>query len=46
MADKLEDEVRAALAGAEDETASATDRAEMLMEIAMGLQMRPKSGRV
>lgn len=43
MADKLEVEVRAALAGAEDETASATDRAEMLMEIAMGLQMRPKS---
>ena len=33
----------AALAAAEDAEASAQERAEMLMEIAMGLQARPKS---
>jgi tetratricopeptide (TPR) repeat protein len=37
------DEVRAALAAAEDAEASASERAEMLMEIAMGLQQQPKS---
>lgn len=40
---RAEDEVRAALAAAEDESASAAERAEMLMEIAMGLQQRPRS---
>lgn len=34
---------RAALSAAEDESATLSERAEMLMEIAMGLQMRPKS---
>jgi tetratricopeptide (TPR) repeat protein len=37
------DQVRAALAAAESEDASPAERAEMLMEIAIGLQMRPKS---
>lgn len=35
--------MRAALAAAKDETATPQDRAEMLTEIAMGLQQRPKS---
>ncbi len=34
----------AALQAVESETAGSADKAEMLMEIAMGLQMRPKSG--
>jgi tetratricopeptide (TPR) repeat protein len=34
---------RAALAAAEDETASASERAQMLMEMAMSLQHRPKT---
>lgn len=37
------DEVRAALAAAEDADASPSERAEMLMEIAMGLHQQPKS---
>jgi tetratricopeptide (TPR) repeat protein len=41
--DRVADEIRAALAAAEDESAEPSDRAEMLMEIAMGLQHRPKS---
>jgi len=41
--DRIADEIRAALAAAEDESASPSERAEMLMEIAMGLQHRPKS---
>lgn len=41
--DLVADEVRAALAAAADADATATERAEMLMEIAMGLQHRPKS---
>ncbi|WP_246707333.1 hypothetical protein [Mesorhizobium sp. NZP2077] len=40
---RAEDEVRAAIAAAEDESSSPAERAEMLMEIAMGLQQRPKS---
>jgi len=40
--DRTDDDVRAALAAAEDETASPAERAEMLMEIALGLQQRPK----
>ncbi len=40
---RMEEEVRAALAAAGDESASPAERAEMLMEIAMGLQQRPKS---
>ena len=43
MLDKVDAQVNAAMAAAEDETASPSQRAEMLMEIAMGLQMRPKS---
>ncbi|MBS0250051.1 MAG: hypothetical protein JSR78_03190 [Proteobacteria bacterium] len=38
-----QEQVRAALAAANAETASPKDRAEMLMEIALGLQIRPKS---
>ena len=41
--DRVDDEVRAALAAAGDADASPGERAEMLMEIAMGLQQRPKS---
>ena len=37
------DEVRAALSAAEDADATPAERAEMLMEIAMGLQQQPKS---
>ncbi len=37
------DQFRAALQAAEAETATPTERAEMLMEIAMGLQARPQS---
>jgi tetratricopeptide (TPR) repeat protein len=40
--DLFEDQFSAALAAAEDETVSVAERAEMLMEIAMGLQIRPK----
>jgi tetratricopeptide (TPR) repeat protein len=40
---RVDDEVRAALDAAEDEAASPAERAEMLMEIAVGLQQRPKS---
>lgn len=43
MAVGVEDQVRAALAAADSETASAEERAEMLMEIAIGLQLKPKS---
>lgn len=37
------DEVRAALSAAEDADSTPAERAEMLMEIAMGLQQQPKS---
>lgn len=40
--DRTSDDVRAALAAAADEQASPAERAEMLMEIALGLQQRPK----
>jgi tetratricopeptide (TPR) repeat protein len=40
---RLQAELDAALAAAEDETAAPRERAEMLMEIAMGLQQRPKT---
>jgi tetratricopeptide (TPR) repeat protein len=43
MSGRLEAELRAALDAAEDAAASPTERAEMLMEIAMGLQQRPKT---
>jgi tetratricopeptide (TPR) repeat protein len=43
LADSLEDHVRAALAAAGDESASLLDRAEMLVEIAMHLQKRPRT---
>lgn len=42
---RVEQEVRAALAAADDESASPAERAEMLMEIAMGLQQRPRGAR-
>jgi tetratricopeptide (TPR) repeat protein len=42
-ADRVEQEVRAAVAAAEDAQASPVERAEMLMEMAMGMQQRPKS---
>jgi tetratricopeptide (TPR) repeat protein len=41
-ADLFQDQFAAALKAAADETASPAERAEMLMEIAMGLQNRPK----
>ena len=43
IAGRLESELSAALSAAEDEAASPRERAEMLMEIAMGLQQRPKT---
>lgn len=43
MAVGVDEQVRAALAAADAETASPQERAEMLMEIAVGLQVRPKS---
>jgi len=42
-AGRLEDLVLAASAAAQDPSASPTERAEMLMELAMGLQLRPKT---
>lgn len=42
-AERVDAELRAALQAAEDEGASPVERAEMLMEIAMGLQLRPKA---
>ena len=39
---RVEDQVRAALAMAADEDLDAVERAETLMEVAMGLQQRPK----
>ncbi len=41
-AGRVAEEIRAALAAADDEAASPVERTEMLMEIAMGLQRRPK----
>jgi tetratricopeptide (TPR) repeat protein len=43
VAHRVEEEVRAALAVAEDASAGPTERTEMLMEIAIGLQQRPKT---
>ncbi len=41
--ERVDSELRAALSAADDESASPGERAEMLMEIAMGLQKKPKS---
>jgi tetratricopeptide (TPR) repeat protein len=41
--DRVEDLVRMATLAAEDDSASPAERAEMLMELAMGLQLRPKA---
>lgn len=43
MAIGVEEQVSAALAAADAESASAEERAEMLMEIAVGLQVKPRS---
>jgi tetratricopeptide (TPR) repeat protein len=43
IADRLPDQLRAAFAAAEDESETPLDRAEMLVEIAMSLQQRPKT---
>jgi tetratricopeptide (TPR) repeat protein len=43
MSYRFEDDVLAALNVASDESASPRERAEMLMEIAMGLQQKPKT---
>ncbi len=43
LSDRAPDQLKAALAAAEDATATPSERAEMLMEMAMGLQSRPKS---
>jgi tetratricopeptide (TPR) repeat protein len=42
-ADRYQDQFAAALAIAQDENATPAERAEMLMEIAVGFQVRPKS---
>jgi tetratricopeptide (TPR) repeat protein len=42
-ADRVADELRAALAAADSEGATPAERAEMLMEIAMGFQRRPRN---
>ena len=42
-AERVEAELQAALNAANDEGASPVERTEMLMEIAMGLQLRPKA---
>lgn len=42
-ADHVDDLVRAALVAVQDESASVLERAEMLMQLAMGLQQRPKT---
>jgi tetratricopeptide (TPR) repeat protein len=41
--DRTQELVRAALAAAKDDDASAVERCSMLMELAMGLQQRPKA---
>jgi tetratricopeptide (TPR) repeat protein len=41
--DRLPDDLRAALAAARDPSSPAVERAEMLVEMAMGLQRRPKT---
>ena len=43
MASRLESELGAALTAANDSSAPPAERAEMLMEIAIGLQQRPKT---
>lgn len=43
MASRAEEEVRAAIGAIENEDATPAEKAEMLMEIAMGLQAKPKS---
>ncbi len=43
MVSRVEEEVRAAITAVESEDASAAEKAEMLMEIAMGLQAKPKN---
>jgi tetratricopeptide (TPR) repeat protein len=43
MVNRFEDQVRAALSVAADESTPAEERAEMLMEMAMDLQVKPKS---
>ena len=43
MPSRAESEVGAALAAVEAEDASLTEKIEMLMEMAMGLQTRPKT---
>ncbi len=43
MAVGVDEQVRAALSAADADAASPQDRAEMLMEIAIGLQIKPKS---
>jgi tetratricopeptide (TPR) repeat protein len=41
--DRFTEDVRTALAAAESDKATVAERAEMLMEIAMGMQQRPKT---
>src|ERR1700685_566356 len=43
IADRLPEQMRAALAAAADLSETPLDRAEMLVEIAIGLQQRPKT---
>ncbi len=43
MASRVEQEVQAAIKAVESEDASAAEKSEMLMEIAMGIQAKPKS---
>lgn len=41
--ERFDEELRAALSAAQDESSPAVDRAEMLMEMAMGMQQRPRT---
>lgn len=43
MGSRAKEQVRAALAAVESETGSRTERVDMLMELAMGLQTRPRA---
>ena len=43
MASRVDEEVRASISAVENEDATATEKAEMLMEIAMGMQAKPKN---
>lgn len=43
MANRVDEEIRAAISAVENEDATRAEKAEMLMEIAMGIQAKPKN---